>query len=67
MIRFIFITIVFAWIGVVNATEYERNKAVPIQKVLFGTVLSVRKITEQELVVDRNNRESLSGDLNQTW
>ena len=35
--------------------NYERNKAVPVQQVLFGDVKSVRKITEQELVQDKNN------------
>tara|TARA_R110001592_G_scaffold153164_3_gene381342 strand:- start:10421 stop:10939 length:519 start_codon:yes stop_codon:yes gene_type:complete len=34
--------------------EYERNKAVPVEKVLFGQVLSVRNITEQELIQDKN-------------
>ena len=37
----------------VNA-GYERNKAVPVQEVLFGKVQSVRNITEQELVRDKN-------------
>lgn len=35
--------------------HYERNKAVPVEKVLFGDVLSVRYITEQELIEDRNS------------
>ena len=35
------------------ANEYERNKAVPVQQVLFGHVLSVRNITERELIEDR--------------
>lgn len=30
--------------------NYERNKAVAVQQVLFGDVQSVRNITEQELV-----------------
>lgn len=34
---------------------YERNKAVPVQQVLFGEVRSVRNITEQELVQDKAN------------
>ena len=34
--------------------DYDRNKAVPVEKVLFGQVLSVRNITEQELVQDKN-------------
>jgi len=32
--------------------DYERNKAVPVEKVLFGAVTSVRNITEHELVRD---------------
>ncbi len=35
--------------------DYQRNKAVPVQQVLFGSVQSVRTITEQELVNDRTN------------
>ncbi|MEL0639201.1 glycine zipper 2TM domain-containing protein [Pseudoalteromonas aliena] len=35
--------------------KYERNKAVPVQQVLFGDVKSVRNITEQELIQDKNN------------
>jgi len=35
--------------------DYDRNKAVPVEKVLFGTVQSVRNITEQELIEDRNS------------
>ena len=34
--------------------QYERNKAVPVEKVLFGQVLSLRNITEQELIQDKN-------------
>jgi outer membrane lipoprotein SlyB len=34
--------------------EYERNQAVPVDKVLFGKIISVRKITETELTQDRN-------------
>ena len=35
--------------------EYDRNKAVPVEKVLFGSVLSVRNITEQELIQDKHS------------
>lgn len=35
--------------------NYERNKAVAVQQVLFGDVQSVRNITEQELVQDQSN------------
>ncbi|MEM5551887.1 glycine zipper 2TM domain-containing protein [Pseudoalteromonas sp. NEC-BIFX-2020_002] len=34
---------------------YERNKAVPVQQVLFGEVKSVRNITQQELVQDKSS------------
>jgi outer membrane lipoprotein SlyB len=35
--------------------EYDRNKAVPGDKVLFGSVISVRNITQEELIKDKNN------------
>ncbi|TKB43343.1 glycine zipper 2TM domain-containing protein [Thalassotalea mangrovi] len=35
--------------------QYERNKAVPVEKVLFGQVLSVRDISREELIEDRNH------------
>ncbi|MBH0071124.1 glycine zipper 2TM domain-containing protein [Pseudoalteromonas sp. NZS127] len=35
--------------------NYERNKAVAVQQVLFGDVQSVRNITEQELVQDQSS------------
>ncbi|GLX80125.1 membrane protein [Thalassotalea insulae] len=38
-----------------NASEYQRNKAVPVEKVLFGAVTSVRNITEKELIEDQAN------------
>ncbi|WP_339725973.1 glycine zipper 2TM domain-containing protein [uncultured Paraglaciecola sp.] len=37
------------------SAQYERNKAVPVDKVLFGKVTSVRRITETELQQDRNH------------
>lgn len=36
------------------SANYERNQAVPVDKVLFGQVTSVRRITETELTQDRN-------------
>jgi outer membrane lipoprotein SlyB len=36
------------------SAEYDRNQAVPVDKVLFGHVTSVRQITETELTQDRN-------------
>ncbi|TWX73581.1 glycine zipper 2TM domain-containing protein [Colwellia sp. C1TZA3] len=49
------LVLIFWWalIPCANA-DYERNKAVPVEKVLFGQVLSVRNITEQELIQDKN-------------
>jgi len=35
--------------------EYDRDKAVPVEKVLFGSIVSVRNITNEELIRDRNN------------
>ena len=37
-----------------ESAEYDRNKAVAVEKVLFGTVESVRNITEQEIIEDKN-------------
>jgi outer membrane lipoprotein SlyB len=37
------------------ANNYERDKAVPVAKVLFGHVISVRNITEEELIQDKNH------------
>jgi outer membrane lipoprotein SlyB len=36
------------------SADYNRNQAVPVDKVLFGNVTSVRRITETELTQDRN-------------
>lgn len=33
---------------------YDRNKAVPVEKVLYGDISSVRNITETQLIEDRN-------------
>lgn len=35
--------------------DYDRNKAVPVEKVLFGSVVSVRNISHEELLHDSNN------------
>ena len=35
--------------------DYDRNKAVPVEKVLFGTVISTRKISQEELIQDKNS------------
>lgn len=53
--KIITLMLIFWWalIPLANA-DYERNKAVPVEKVLFGQILSVRNITEQELIQDKN-------------
>ena len=51
VITLIFITFIFS---THVSAGYERNKAVPVQQVLFGKVQSVRNITQQELIQDRN-------------
>lgn len=38
----------------IHAADYERNKAVPVEQVLFGEVTSLRHITERELIEDKN-------------
>ena len=35
--------------------DYDRNKAVPVEKVLFGTVISVRNIHQEELIKDKKS------------
>ena len=35
--------------------NYDRNKAVPVEKVLFGSVISVRNISHEELIQDKKN------------
>jgi outer membrane lipoprotein SlyB len=36
------------------SSPYDRNKAVPVEKVIFGNVASVRNVTKQEVIKDRN-------------
>lgn len=38
-----------------NAANYDRNKAVPVEKVLFGKVVSTRNISQEELIEDKNS------------
>ncbi|QYK03731.1 glycine zipper 2TM domain-containing protein [Shewanella zhangzhouensis] len=33
---------------------YERNQAMPVENVLYGEVISVRRLTQQELVADQH-------------
>jgi outer membrane lipoprotein SlyB len=35
--------------------NYDRNKAVPVEKVLFGSVVSIRNISHEELIRDKKN------------
>ncbi len=35
--------------------NYDRNQAIPVEKVLFGQVISVRDITQEELVSDKDS------------
>ena len=35
--------------------NYDRNKAVPVEQVLFGSIISVRNITHEELIRDKKN------------
>lgn len=44
-----------------TASEYERNKAVPVEQVLFGQVTSVRQITEREIIQDKANGWEIFG------
>ncbi|MGS0680158.1 glycine zipper 2TM domain-containing protein [Shewanella sp. 125m-7] len=37
-----------------NAAPYDRNQAIPVEKVEFGQVASVRNITQKQLVEDKN-------------
>lgn len=53
MSRFIIIALVIFSVIPSYGSEYERNKAVPVEKVLFGKITSVRNITEKELIEDK--------------
>lgn len=44
----------FIFSGLANA-DYDRNKAVPVEKVLFGTIVSARNISQEELIQDKNS------------
>lgn len=45
----------------IQAEQYQRNQAVPVEKVLFGKILSVRNITEKELIKDKKNGWNVFG------
>lgn len=40
---------------IATAEQYNRNKAVPVEQVVFGQVISVRNITETEIKEDKHN------------
>jgi len=46
---------------VLVSSEYQRNKAQPVEKVLFGSIVSVRNITETELLKDKQNGWKIFG------
>ena len=48
-------TVIFSFlISSFSANSYERNKAVPVEKVVYGKIESIRSITETELVKDKS-------------
>ena len=52
--RLITAVIFYFLISSFSANSYERNKAVPVEKVVYGKVESIRSITETELVKDKS-------------
>ena len=56
MIRLFIVLVLFAGsYSPAIAFDYDRNKAVPVEKVLFGKVDSLRTITEKELIEDSHS------------
>ena len=53
-VRLVFISFFLAGSSNVSSAPYERDQAVPVEKVVYGHVVSVRNITQQQLVEDRN-------------
>lgn len=55
----IFLSILAICTLIFNSTDvyanYDRNKAVPVEKVLFGSVISARNISHEELIRDKQN------------
>ncbi|NMH64217.1 glycine zipper 2TM domain-containing protein [Shewanella salipaludis] len=49
-----FVMIFLTLLSPVHA-DYERNRAVPVEKVVYGTLDSVRQLTESQLVEDSHN------------
>lgn len=50
-----YLLLIFALCFSAATLAYERNKAIPVEKVTYGTVNSVRNITEKQLIEDQNN------------
>lgn len=38
-----------------SQADYNRNQAVPVEKVLFGEIVSARNISQEELIEDKNS------------
>ena len=53
-ILFICLCFFTVFLSTAASADYDRNKAVPVEKVLFGKVESVRNITEHEIIEDKN-------------
>ncbi|MCG9711656.1 glycine zipper 2TM domain-containing protein [Shewanella insulae] len=50
----VFILLASLGLSSIACAAYERNQAVPVEKVEYGHVISVRNITQSQLVEDRN-------------
>ncbi|MCG9697004.1 glycine zipper 2TM domain-containing protein [Shewanella sp. Isolate11] len=60
-ISLIFVASCFAGIPSVVNAAYERNKAVPVEKVVYGYVNSVRNISQSQLVEDQHRGWKMFG------
>ncbi len=49
------LTLLALFFSQVSNAGYDRNKAVPVEKVLFGKVISTRNISQEELIKDKNS------------
>ena len=47
-------TLLVLFFSLSSNADYDRNKAVPVEKVLFGSVVSARNISQEELIEDKN-------------
>ena len=46
--------LLFTTVSSPASAAYERNQAVPVEKVVYGQVVSIKYVTQTELVEDRN-------------